>query len=527
MKRLVLIGVVLASAFARSERILLVPVDNRPAAGQFAQMIGAIAGAEVKLPPYEALGQFTRPGSPAKVLEWLEKQDYSDVVAVVVSTDMIAYGGLIASRSDTTPVESALYRLSRLKAIREAHPETRFYAFSAITRILPTATKQTASWRQLLGYYVVMREKVRSEPRKTLVNELRRMKDRLPQDQIVRYDRMRSRNVKVQKKLIEMTASGIFDFLMLGQDDAAPTGPHVRESSVLRKSVANKGIPSKVYFCEGIDQHSNVLVSRALLRRSKYVPRVKVVFSDDDARTTYADFESKPIQGSVEDQLFASGARPVEQGKPYDYILYLNTPHPKTERLEAFISSLENALDQGLPVAVADINLTNHAAADPRVFAALRQDQRATKLLSYAGWNTAGNTVGTSIPAANMVVLGRQSSDNAIKKETAREEFLLHRLVNDFAYHTFTRPSAYRLIQGLGGNSTQEEVYGQEFTVVNSFVRRDLRSYLDRYFVGLFEGVKIGLNGHESTIVGIDGARIFLPWPRAYEVRLEFRLLVQ
>ncbi len=85
---------------ARAERIFLVPLDNRPAAGQFAQMIGAMASIQVVMPPYETLGRFVQPGDPEAILSWLEAQSFSDVPAAIINTDMIAYGGLIASRTN-------------------------------------------------------------------------------------------------------------------------------------------------------------------------------------------------------------------------------------------------------------------------------------------------------------------------------------------------------------------------------------------------------------------------------------------
>lgn len=518
--------VVWIATAAYPQRVLLVPLDNRPAAGQFAQMIGAIAGAEVKLPPYGSLGQFTRAGSPQQILTWLDKQDYSDVAAVIVSTDMIAYGGLIASRTNRVSYETALARLQLLATIRRKHPDVKFFAFSSITRILPTATRAAAPWRLSLGEYVRLREIARYGGSAKIASDMRRYRARIPAGELARYDRMRARNVRIQRDLVLMTATGVFDYTMLGQDDASPVGPHVSETALLRKDVDSLAIQSKVYFCEGIDQHSNVLVSRALLRRADYVPRVKVVYSDDAGRRVYANFESKPLEQSVEDQLFASGARPVDSDGKYDYVLYINTPQPRPDFFASFLQCLESDIDNGVPVAVADANLNNHAAADPLLFQALTQNHRAPKLLSYAGWNTAGNTVGTSIPAANMVALGRRNGAGSVQREVAREEFVLHRLVNDYAYHRFTRPAAYALIANLRPGGGREEIYGDEYAAVSAFVKRNLKLYLEQYFQDQFEGEDLAAEGKTSTVAGLDRETIWLPWPRAYEVRLEFKIVV-
>src|SRR5438270_2845513 len=86
MRFWVAFGCLLAASVARAERILLVPLDSRPAAGQFAQMIGHMANVEIVEPPLELLGRFTTPGKPEAILQWLKKQSYTDVTAVILST---------------------------------------------------------------------------------------------------------------------------------------------------------------------------------------------------------------------------------------------------------------------------------------------------------------------------------------------------------------------------------------------------------------------------------------------------------
>ena len=44
--------------------ITLLPIDDRPAVGQFAQMIGAVADHKVTVPPRDMLGQFKPHSGP-------------------------------------------------------------------------------------------------------------------------------------------------------------------------------------------------------------------------------------------------------------------------------------------------------------------------------------------------------------------------------------------------------------------------------------------------------------------------------
>jgi hypothetical protein len=513
----------LIAGSAQAERLLIVPLDSRPAAGQYAQMIAKMANVEVRMPPYEMLGRFTRPGDPDGILDWLARQDLTDVSAIVVSSDMIAYGGLIASRVNDVTYERAVGRLQRLANIQIKNPNAKLYVFSSTMRLAPTATKRAAPWRLNLARYMELREKVARTGSHTARAEMKVQAAKVPEAEVRKYEQTRSRDHAVQKELIRMVARKELDYLVVGQDDAKPFGPHVPETQKLRKLVSDLNAGGRVYFCEGIDQHANVLVSRALLRRAGWTPRVRIVYSDEMGKAKYANFESKTVRESLEDQLLASGARPMGGDGQYDYTLYLNTPNPRAARFDRFLSDLKTEIDQGFPVAVADINLGRDGTTDPLLFNGLWENTRIMKLLSFAGWNTAGNTMGTSIPAANVYLLSRRLHVDPLLREVAQREFLLHRFVNDFAYHKFTRPMAYQMIDESRG-ATREETYGQAMAEVNDFVQRDLTKHLDRYFREQFLGKRFFAGNGQYVFSGLTDVKVWLPWPRAYEVRLEFHL---
>jgi hypothetical protein len=511
-----------AAILAKADRILLIPIDSRPAAGQFAQMIGRIADTEVVMPPYEDLGRFTNPGNPEAILQWLSEQDYKDVSAVVVSTDMIAYGGLIASRTPGTSIDLAIKRIKMLQSIRDQHPDVKFYGFSSIMRLYPTVTKSSSKWGRTLGQYEEEKAKYRQEGGQLLLTDFHNLLAKLPTGVVETYEKTRLRDFLLQEELVRMTKAGLFDYMILGQDDAKPYGPFILETKHLREMVEDLGIGGKVYFCEGIDQHSNVLISRALLRKTDWIPRIRIVYSDPDDRLKIADYESKDIEESLNDQIFASGARPTT-GNDYDYTIYLNTPKRDEEKFQGFLADLNNDVDSGSPIAVADIDLAKDGTSDPELFNSLLESGRMTKLVAYSGWNTAGNTMGTTIPAANVYLYSKKANTDAYTREIAQREFLLHRFVNDYDYHKFTRPVAYKLIDSLP-SASRDETYGNDFVLVNGFVRRDLGKRLEDTFEHEFLGQHFMAEGKQYEISGLNDVKIFLPWPRAYEVRLEFKM---
>lgn len=504
-------------------KIILIPVDDRPATTQFAQMIGGISDVKVITPPTEFFGRFTTPGDPEKILTWLESQDLSKVDAVVISIDMAAYGGLIASRTPDTSYEKAIQRIRRIQQLERKAPKTRFFAFSAITRVSPTALNKTRPYRDVLTKLVLAKTKAAVERRPELVAEIERLRAQLPAGAEADYVTTRNRNHMVQRELIRQAAKGVFDYLILGQDDAQPIGPHVSETAKLNSMAVNLKIRNRVYLCEGIDQHANVLVSRAILKTSQWSPRIRVVYSDDGKRNAVSDYESRQIETNLRDQILASGGEVTTFGQSFDFSLYVNTPKPRSDYFARWLEMLTNEIDQGFPVAVADINLGKTGTGDETLFSALIETGRAKKLLSYAAWNTAGNTLGTAIPSANVYLNARRLPIDPMIREINQQAFLLHRLVNDYEYHRFTRPAAYALQSQLAPGE-REETYGPNFESLSKFVERDVLERLNATFKEFFQGKRFYAGTKQYEVKGITGMTAGLPWPRAYEVRIDFKL---
>jgi hypothetical protein len=505
--------------------VLLIPLDDRPAAWQFAQMIGDIADVRVETPPTEMLGHFTRPGRADEIIDWLEGS-LGQYELAVVSTDMLAYGGLIASRADRTSPALAGRRLDRLAAVLRKHPGCRVYGFSTLTRLAPTAVKENSKWRLDLARFAAMRTEYHTLRDASLLPKLRNLRTVIPPAEIERYDKVRSRNHEVQSRLLDMVRAGAFSHLMFGQDDAQPIGPHVPETARLVAKAQALGVAGKTFFASGIDQIANVLLSRALLDWAEWSPEVRVVLADEQGRAKVASYESEPLSESLRDQVDGSRAHASGDPSRFDYTLYVNTPEPREFALDAFLRNMQTEVDQGMPIAVADVNLGRSGTADSRVFEALMEGGRSSRLLAYAGWNTAGNTMGTTIPAANVYLLARRSGVDPLHRETALRKFILHRLVNDYEYHRFVRPLAYSMIDSLP-RASREETYGPELARVDDLVRTDLGERLRKRFEEQMRGTRFFAGAEEFEVVGLKDVSIRLPWPRAYEVMLRFSLDVQ
>ncbi|HCP95478.1 MAG TPA: hypothetical protein DIT92_02745, partial [Anaerovibrio sp.] len=87
-----------AASAVDSGKILFVPLDNRPITDKETRQVAEKLGYDVVVPPDTLLGTREQPGNPDGLWQWLNK-NAPGAKAVVVSTDAMIYGSLVASRN--------------------------------------------------------------------------------------------------------------------------------------------------------------------------------------------------------------------------------------------------------------------------------------------------------------------------------------------------------------------------------------------------------------------------------------------
>jgi hypothetical protein len=561
------------------QQILLIPIDDRPATTQFAEMIARIAGRQTLMPPATDLGRFTVPGSSQHIASWLLSFKGSKAEALVVSSDMLAYGGLIASRRHGIGLNAAASRLDTLKQFRTANPGVPVLAFSTIMRLAPTASATSASYHDALARYASLIDEAGQKHDRKLAEEAARLKAQVPKAALDDYLLTRKRNHSLNLRMLRMVRDGIVDFLILSQDDAKVYGLHRGEQRSLEAEIARLKLGAKAMLYAGADEVSNVLVSRAVLQAVQLKPSIEVVYSSEAGRKAVDPYEDRPIEESVRMQLAASGAveatpkavtsypdRPIEESvrmqlaasgaveaapKAVDCRLFLHVPKTTPDEKRIFLQKLLAALREGVPVAIADIVWEPvHGGPDPELIEFLEANQVAHLVRAFASWNTAGNTLGTVIPQANMDVVLRQvlsKGDPGICESGLRAnlEFLLHRYVNDWGYHDKVRMPAYAFIRDQLKGSTLE-LTADQYKKADAWVRDELVQVIRQFFSRNFAGKSLKVPGAPARLMRIDAldnlqarlgapARLMridaldnlqarLPWPRPFEVEIRFQL---
>jgi len=516
--------------------ITLVPIDDRPAVGQFAQMVGKIADHRVTAPPREMLGRFTQPGDTARLERWLRAQDYSKNDALIVSVDMLAYGGLVASRRHGVTFDEAEKRLEFFRWFKQKYPRVPVYAFSTIMRVGPTLSTETRGDHEELARWAELEDRVPKTNDPGLAAELDRLKRKLNPGVIAEYASARRRNLRINLEMLDLFKAGVVNELILLQDDARQFGLHRQDQDAIVGRLKQLGIEARVPIYNGADEGAISLVSRAILDKFLYKLRVAVIYSSEKSRDVIAPYEDRPLQYTVESQIRAAGGIPVGEYERSDYTLFVNAPGTNDEEFELFIKKLVKELKAVRYIALADLLFPkpHFSGADERVIAALKRENMLDRLAGYAAWNTAGNTLGTVISQANMRVFYKTRLNDGVERtsraEAAHLEFLLHRYAGDYLYHDVVRTEIYRSLREEGeGGAGDYQLAPEKYERVNREVEQRLRARIEEFFDGNFRNRAYTLayyNGVKRavTLKGLKELRIYLPWPRAFEVVIEYKL---
>lgn len=489
-------------------RVGLIPLDERPANARYPRMIGAIAGVEVALPPSEALGSRRSPAPFGPLESWLH-DEASHLDALVVSLETLGHGGLIPSRTTGEPLSNVLARLDALRDLRRLRPDLQLHGTTVVTRIpdADDATEEPPYWgRHGRALHRLSKALATGAPDR---QELRR---RLPVSVVGDFLRRRLRNHAANLAALELVADGTLDSLVLSSDDTSVDSLGSGERRWLEGWVANMNLADRVLVYPGADEVGCVAVARLANRRAGRVPRIATFYALPGGEDAVAPYEDGLVSLTVGRQILAVGGEPAESDP--DLLLAVNPPDPaggdwaidppeltidseRRDRLAAFADEVARSVSRGVPVAVADVAYAN--GGDPLLLRMLDERSVLPGLAAYAGWNTAGNTIGTALAqgCAALLADGERGCE-------ASERFLLHRFLEDWGYAAVVRGELRRRLRSSTGRSEPTEEALPEAAA---------------YVEGRLGELLAGLPGYGGWRVR-PGSVVF-PWGRTFECDFE------
>lgn len=488
--------------------LALIPLDNRPCNVRFPQQIAAIGDSRLTTPPDEVLGYFTTPGQPPAIARWLES--LPTVEALILSADMLAYGGLVASRRGTPPLETAQENLQAVRRFRESRPEVPVYAFSILMRLAVTMESEEAA----ANYYNIMRyarlvdeaERFNSEH---LRQELQNVIAEIPPRVLDDYHAARSRNHAINLQMMDWLAEGVFDYLLITQEDAAEFGLHRKEQDGLLAHMSELGVGSRMSLHPGADEAALTLIARHWDTGARF----RVHWSDPVHAGNIAPFEDRPYQQALREHIAAMRGQWIESHglNDADFELFVNAPlggHQKDEteaqraarapKLAPFIEAIASAIEHGRRVALCDVAFPN--GADTLLMNELDQKRLLGKLAAFGAWNTAGNTTGTVLAECAALLRGG-AMHGFVNTANLNRRFVLERLLDDWCYQSSVRTKAEKTAREQGISPLNMGEHGE---ATEAQVRREIK--------GLAQVLS---SRHFSR--RLSRCDVTLPWKRTFE----------
>lgn len=496
--------------------LALIPLDNRPCNFRFPQQISAIGATELIVPPDELLGYFTKPGEPPALARWLHS--LPEVEGLIVSSDMLAYGGLVASRRGTPELKTALENLQVLKQWHEARPQTPIYGFSILMRLAVTMESEAAA----ANYYNIMRyarladeaERFSSEH---LQQELETVIAQIPPQVLEDYHDARARNHAINLQMIEWLSQGLFQYLLITQEDAAEYGLHRQEQEVLLSRARQLQVNHKMSLHPGADEAALTL----LARHWNTGVRFRIHWSNPTHARHIAPFEDRPYEQALREHIAAMcGVLVDTQGeRDADFELFVNAPvggnqkdEGETERagragyIENFLNGIQIAVDNGRRVAVCDVAFPN--GADNLLLNELDQRRLLGKIAVFGAWNTAGNTTGTVLSQCAAILRGGPEQ-GFVNTSQLNNNFLLERLLDDWCYQSNVRTRAEKTARDRGISPLNMGIGGES---IEAQTRREIKGFAQALAMRHFKGQLTRCN-------------VTLPWMRTFECEVQTELV--
>ena len=117
-----------------SDKIMFIPLDERPCNYNYPEMIYNITLDNLIKPPISILGNKKEPANVNKLQEWILK-NLEGVSHLILSIDMLVYGGIIPSRIHQLQEKEIINRLQFIEIIKNINPDLKIFAYNLITRV--------------------------------------------------------------------------------------------------------------------------------------------------------------------------------------------------------------------------------------------------------------------------------------------------------------------------------------------------------------------------------------------------------
>jgi len=508
-------------------KVVYLPLDERPCNAKFPQMIAAISDLSLVATPPERLGRKKQPARFEVIHDWLLKQS-ANAEYLILSVDMLVYGGIVPSRLHQLSLQACKERLGLLEVMKQHNPALRIYAFNLIMRAPAyNSSDEEPDYYAHYGHSIYRYGWLKDKQLSELLsdeeqNEWLQLQASIPSAVLEDFLQRRLTNAGVNEHIVSLVNSGIIDHLVIPLDDNSKYGFSPMEQRKLLITVEQFNLMDKVLIYPGADEIGSILFAKVFCTIKKYQPEVFVRYSSTLGPTIIPKYEDRSLNESIKSHLTSGGAFMGDSSSEADFVLMVHAPpvssHDVAEspnlyrdrhrsyfsevHIAEFVTAIEAIANKGYMVALADVASCN--GADHSMMQLLSKKNLISRLSAFAGWNTSGNTIGTVISHAIVASYYRKGDKGHESSQEMSAHFLLYRLIEDWGYQTIVRQEAAHHLPELGASYFDVSQVREH---VSQLITQKLQRFSEQYLADLAEG-------------NIDGLKADLPWNRMFEVDL-------
>ena len=495
-------------------KILHIPLDERPCNYEFPKQIFQGGEWEILTLPFSYLGLKKKPAQIEKIQQWV-LNNYQSAYGIVISIDMLLYGGIVPSRIHYFSFEELKERLNILKLIKSKRPDFKIYAYNLVMRCPQyNDDDEEPSYYQNYGLNIFRHKYIEHKKSLNIATneELEEEKQIfIPEEFVLDYETRRMTNLQVVLEVINLVKENIIDFLIIPQDDSAPYGYTALDQAQVAKKVNDNKLFFKILTYPGADEVSNTLFARLLNEYYNKRPLVYLFYPAEKAKTVIPCAEDRYLDISAKYQILAAGCLFTPSLKDADLIFAINAPsktmissqfressddgYSVNRNLLDFINFIDyciNVLNK--PVCIGDVGYCN--GGDLALITLIEQKKMYLKLAGYASWNIPCNSLGTALPMGIRYLYPHD--------QQLFNNFLIHRFVEDVGYCTLAR------------KILREQYCNDEFSIYDTKQMRGKFSELAKKII--IEQVNKYIPPLKDKYKILDA---YMPWIRTYEIGLK------
>lgn len=491
-------------------KIVLLSLDERPCNYIFPQKL--FSGEEFEIVTPKKLGYKKSPANLQEIDRFL-MEECKDATGLVISLDMLLYGGLVPSRIHNEKEEKLKERLNIIKNIRNENPELLIYAFNIIMRC-PTYSTDTEEPDYYGKYGREIHEIGEAMHKGHLgienVFPLDKIIEKVPEEYLDDYISRRKVNKALNLAALSLIKENIIDALVVPQDDCCKYGYAAIDQRDIVKEIIKNGLENKVLMYPGADEVALTLISRMINVLKGKKPKIYIKYATDAARNIIPLYEGNMLSGTLRYHILSAGCQLTESYETADIIMAVTAPAGNMEEainqpskypeyyaernIAEMFDFITDRLAEGKIITIADNAYAN--GGDLQIVRFLNSNNLLMKLGGYAGWNTSANTVGTAIAeAVDFYHFGN----------TARHKnFLGLRYVEDLGFCSSVRE---KVVGKLPEYNMDYFDIKESDGIISQVVKAGLEEFIKN------ELSSIGNNLHISSLT--------LPWKRMFEVDMD------